>query len=631
MSSDGTMSIADATEAQCKAGTHAFKPITPERQHNAVFYGLAKAAGDTTQASSENVVGTYTTEAKTAIRTMLDVPSIDSPVFTGSFSIGRKANTTIGDNSVAMGAGNTVEGAYSCAIGAGLNANGFCSFCEGTGNTAIGYATHAEGLSTTAKGGYSHSEGYVTTANGEMSHSEGNGTVTEGYSSHAEGLQTYALGFNSHAEGQYTIATGSNCHVSGYANVYDDFSNLPEWTAGTSYAVGDQVKLTKTIGNRSYILGYSCYTANSDQTFTQYKWSQMSPRSYIEIVGNGTDESHRSNARAIDWDGNEKLNGYLYVGCNADSTGGIRIPHDIQINGTSIVSNGIANIPIASDSAFGVVKIADQTYGIAINSTNNDLRIAKASATSIKAGTQEYQPIVPVSQHISVFYGLAKAAGDLTQAASSNAVGVYTTNAKVAIQNMLSVPSTDSPTFTGSFSHNRKANTTVGPVSAVIGYDNAAEGTGAIAMGYNNMAYAQGSIALGSLNTIYGDGAVAIGYKNIAQYQSSFVFGSYNAIDTITDWAPNVEYDIGDLVYNNAYVLKCLTAHTSGATLDWSKWTMTINNLFTLGNGNGENERSNALAVNFNGDLRIKGNLYIDCNADSSGGTILAPIEVIRL
>lgn len=35
--------------------------------------GLAKAAGDTTQAQSANTAGTYTPEAKTAIRTMLGI------------------------------------------------------------------------------------------------------------------------------------------------------------------------------------------------------------------------------------------------------------------------------------------------------------------------------------------------------------------------------------------------------------------------------------------------------------------------------------------------------------------------------------------------------------------------------
>lgn len=109
---------------------------------------------------------------------------------------------------------------------------------------------------------------------------------------------------------------------------------------------------------------------------------------------------------------------------------------DIQINGTSIISNNIANFPLASTTDFGLVKIGN---GLLINSNTNRIEISAASSTKIKEGTDYNYPIVPVRQHESVFYGLAKAAGDSTQSASSNAVGTYTDSAKTAIQNMLGI------------------------------------------------------------------------------------------------------------------------------------------------------------------------------------------------
>jgi len=54
-----------------KNGTDANDPIVSSNQHESAFYGLAKAAGDTTQSASDNAVGTYTDDAKSAIRTML--------------------------------------------------------------------------------------------------------------------------------------------------------------------------------------------------------------------------------------------------------------------------------------------------------------------------------------------------------------------------------------------------------------------------------------------------------------------------------------------------------------------------------------------------------------------------------
>ena len=120
----------------------------------------------------------------------------------------------------------------------------------------------------------------------------------------------------------------------------------------------------------------------------------------------------------------------------------LEIPKDIQINNTSIVSNGIANIPIAARDTLGAVMI--NGYGLWISSENGLLATNRAALEHIKAGTQEYRPIVPYNQHEAVFYGLAKAAGDSTQAASSNAVGTYTSNAKTAIQSMLDIPTTTS-------------------------------------------------------------------------------------------------------------------------------------------------------------------------------------------
>lgn len=120
----------------------------------------------------------------------------------------------------------------------------------------------------------------------------------------------------------------------------------------------------------------------------------------------------------------------------ADNVAGIQ---DVQINGTSIVNNSVANIPPAGSGVNGYCTI-DSTYGINANSAGR-LYIQKAASNSVKGGTGEYRPIVPYTQHESVFYGLAKAAGDSTQAASDNAVGVYTNSAKTAIQSMLGITS----------------------------------------------------------------------------------------------------------------------------------------------------------------------------------------------
>lgn len=71
--SGGVLSINNASESDIKGGTEELKPLTPNREHMATFYGLAKASGDSTQPQSDNTVGEYTSEAKTAIKNMLGV------------------------------------------------------------------------------------------------------------------------------------------------------------------------------------------------------------------------------------------------------------------------------------------------------------------------------------------------------------------------------------------------------------------------------------------------------------------------------------------------------------------------------------------------------------------------------
>lgn len=110
---------------------------------------------------------------------------------------------------------------------------------------------------------------------------------------------------------------------------------------------------------------------------------------------------------------------------------------DVTINGTSVLDNetGEANIPYANNSTRGVVRTLS-AYGTGALA-DGTLRTNPSDSATVKAGTHEYQPVVPSIQHESSFYGLAKAAGDTTQSQSANAVGTYTPEAALAIRNMI--------------------------------------------------------------------------------------------------------------------------------------------------------------------------------------------------
>lgn len=172
--------------------------------------------------------------------------------------------TASGDNSHAEGYSTKASGYASHAEGQTTTASGDRSHTEGNGSVASGYNSHAEGGNTTASGQCSHAEGNATTASGNYSHGEGKSTTASGYCSHAECSNTTASGYYSHAEGYFTTANHKSQHVYGEYNIADPSTNLP--------------------------------TARGN---------------YIEIIGNGADSSNRSNARTLDWAGNEVLAGTI--------------------------------------------------------------------------------------------------------------------------------------------------------------------------------------------------------------------------------------------------------------------------------------------------------------------------------
>ena len=135
------------------------------------------------------------------------------------------------------------------------------SYSMPEGCVALGCDTYAYG----GKG--AHAEGINSVASKLAAHAEGESTLADGSSAHSEGYNTQAKGSQSHAEGFRTIAKNKAQHVFGRYNVQDP----------SSY------------GNTNF-------------------------GRYVEIVGNGESENTRSNARTLDWYGNEQLRGSLTLG-----------------------------------------------------------------------------------------------------------------------------------------------------------------------------------------------------------------------------------------------------------------------------------------------------------------------------
>lgn len=69
---------------------------------------------------------------------------------------------------------------------------------------------------------------------------------------------------------------------------------------------------------------------------------------------------------------------------------------DVQVGGTSVLANGVANVPIASEAKEGVIKapFANGAFGIQFNQDNRPY-VSAASEADINARQNFYRPIVP--------------------------------------------------------------------------------------------------------------------------------------------------------------------------------------------------------------------------------------------
>ncbi len=304
--SNNTTAISDETTNRTNADSALQTNIDNEK--------TARESADT------NLQSQITTNAENIATNTTNISSKmdkENPTGTGSFSLNRKAGTTIGTNSFAEGFKTTASGSYSHS--------------EGSYTTSSSSSSHAEGYSTTASSSASHAEGYSTKSSGFASHSEGNSTTASAPSSHSEGAETTASGLYAHSEGYNTIAQRQSQHTFGEYNIAD--------TQGDTSSRGE----------------------------------------YVEIVGNGTAAS-RSNARTLDWSGNETLAGNLQASGLTDGTTTKTMTEMVGlVDKVAANTTNIANKLEASNIKAGT--------NITVSTSGNDVTI---SAETGEGGTNVY-------------------------------------------------------------------------------------------------------------------------------------------------------------------------------------------------------------------------------------------------
>lgn len=112
---------------------------------------------------------------------------------------------------------------------------------------------------------------------------------------------------------------------------------------------------------------------------------------------------------------------------------------DVQINGTSIVEDGVANVPLGTTNRVGAMKASLNGGTSALN--DGSIILSPANWLHMKKANAQYAPVTAKYIANAAFYGLCQAAGDTTQntetSDSVNSLGNYTESAKSAISEML--------------------------------------------------------------------------------------------------------------------------------------------------------------------------------------------------
>lgn len=189
-----------------------------------------------------------------------------SPTFKNSISMGRKANSTIGDNSVAFGLNNI--------------ASDSCSFAQGEGCTASGLRSFASGYNSKATGGYSQAFGNACESSSTSAFSSGASCKATGYQAFSVGSLNTASGENAFASG-YNNTSLKNQFVSGHYNdstiaVANELSGAG---TGTAFVIGNGTSSAKSNAFRVQSDGVTyakgAYNATGADYAEYFEWSDQ--------------------------------------------------------------------------------------------------------------------------------------------------------------------------------------------------------------------------------------------------------------------------------------------------------------------------------------------------------------------
>ena len=399
----GKLYLDNASEAQIKGGSQSGMAITPVRQHISTFYALAKLAG-ADMAQSSNAVGTYTDAAKQGIQKLFGFEDI-----LGNYESSTTASKayTVGETFIFNGKRYrvTADIAQNYVIIPGTN-------CEL--DPIDGHYVRNTDYATSSKAGvvkiYGTSYGLEMSETGILKIV----SASSGYIKEGTDARRPIMPYKQHESVFFGLSKAAGVDL---ANETVTVGTYPTSSKTAILTMLGAVANDKKAGNSSSDLGLVFAAAQYGVSVSEYGGLYLSKAS-SELIKAGTNE-YKSIVPA-----NQHESAFYALAKAAGDT-------------TQEQSNNAIGTYTTEAKAAILAMLGANGEGLTI--INGQLRTNSASTSTIKTGANSYAPIVSSHIHDAAFFGLAKAAGDTTQASSSNAVGTYTEAAKTAIRGMLGI------------------------------------------------------------------------------------------------------------------------------------------------------------------------------------------------
>ncbi len=288
--------------------------------------------------------------------------------------------------------------------------------------------------------------------------------------------------------------------------------------------------------------------------------------------------------------------------------------------GQSAIASGGASTAVGNDAAAsGIAALAAGVHSRA--SSNASVAVgynANASgyysiATGINAVASGQNSFATGMDTVaSGVTSFAAGAGAHATNLQSSAIGIYSTSSGVAAS-AIGGSSLASGGVSSALGWNSQATNTY---SVALGFNSVAGGYGAVALGGDSAASGYEAVTVGNASGATGDTAMSLGYHSAATQPGTVAAGSYSAATggyataLTSSSVASGDYAVaaGRTEAHSQYQFAVGAYGTVGGSP--TTWVPT-DDLFTVGNGQSAQARSNAFVVKKNGDAQVSGKLTV--------------------